>query len=161
MQLNYLAMIECNRTTLVDAPGLGRLDTGALTLPNETDLHLGDHAEHRQDHLADRPLRRNRWFQHSEMRTLAFQLVDEVEDVTGAAAEAVKLVHDQGVSGPDEVDDVLQLGAAIARPARHLLLADELAASLLELGNLDVVRLGAGRHARVANERIWHGSSPP
>jgi hypothetical protein len=71
VQVNDLGVVERNGPALVNSLGLCSLDPCPLALADEPDLHLGDHSQHRQDHLAHRALRRDFWLEHSEMCALA------------------------------------------------------------------------------------------
>src|SRR5262245_10623103 len=116
MQVHDLGVVECDWSSLVDASGLGSFDTSALTLPDEADFHLGHHPKDCQDHLANRSLCRDFGFQNSEVRSLAFKLMDEIEDVACAAAKAVEFDHDQRVTRTDEVQNGGQFRPTIACP---------------------------------------------
>jgi hypothetical protein len=91
VQVNNLDVIERNGPALVNAPGLGGLDARALALADKSDLHLGDHAQHGQDHLAYWALGRDLRLEHPEMRSLAFKLMDQVQNIGCAAAKSVEL----------------------------------------------------------------------
>ena len=112
----------------IDAPLLCGLDARLLALADEPALHLGDHAEHRHEDRARGVLRREGRLEHGQRRALRLELVHEVEDVAGRAAEPVELDDDELVAGADELDDRSQLVAALAALAAGLLGSDDLAA---------------------------------
>ena len=93
-----LRVIEGDRPAFVDALGLGGLDARALAVPDKPQLHLGHHAQHRQDHAAHRPACVDCGLKDPEVRSLLFQFVHEVEDVAGGAPQPVELDDDQRVA---------------------------------------------------------------
>ena len=66
---------------------------------DEAKLHLGDRAEHSQDHAAHRAAGIDGRLQHPKACASLFEFVHEVEDVPSVSAQAVQLDHDEGIAG--------------------------------------------------------------
>src|SRR5262249_34692898 len=118
VQVDDLGVVERHEPALVNAPGLGGFNAGALALSDEADLHLGNHPKHCQHHLADRALGRDLRFEHPKMRALALKLMNQVQHITRAAAKPVELDYDQSVTRADEIQNDRQFRAAVTRAAR-------------------------------------------
>src|SRR4029079_7671698 len=127
VQLDDFGMVERHGPALVNTLAFSRLDSGTLSLPDKPDLHLGDHPQHRQDHLADQALGRDLGLQDPEVRTFALELMHQVQDIACATAEAVEFDHDQGIAGANEVQDGGQCGAALTLSPRGALAPNDLA----------------------------------
>ena len=98
--------------TLVDALLLRRLNPGTLSITDELQLHVGHHAENGDNQAAEIFRSRNFGLKHAKRRTLAIQLMHQVQHVAGGAPEPVQAMYDQFVTFPQEFQDVLQFGAA-------------------------------------------------
>jgi hypothetical protein len=83
-------------------------------------------------------------------------LVDDVLEVSERPREAVDACHDEGVAGPEEGYERLQLGAAIAARAGLLLTADHGAAGGRQGGLLKTQILIRRGYAGVAVQ-VWSG----
>jgi hypothetical protein len=79
--------VESGGTALVNPLRLCGLDAGALPIADEAKLHLGDHAQHGQDHPAHRAAGIDGRLQHSKACAFFFQFVHEVENVPGRPAQ--------------------------------------------------------------------------
>jgi hypothetical protein len=99
VQVEDIVVVERHRPALVDASGLSGFGPGPLQPspgPSGSSYRPGPWSNLR--------------FEYPEMRSLALQLVNKVEDIACAAAESIELDDDQCVTGTDEVQDGGQFG---------------------------------------------------
>ncbi len=81
------------------------LNALALTFFDEASLHLRDHAEHGKYKVPHLATSGNVRVQHSNERVPLLTLVDQVQHVTGVAAQSVKASNDQFIAGAQELND--------------------------------------------------------
>jgi hypothetical protein len=98
------ARSKADGAAFVNALRFRGVDAGALPIVDEAKLHLGDRAEHSQDHAAHRAAGIDGRLQHPKAGTSLFEFVHEVEDVPSVSAQAVQLDHDEGIAGANEVE---------------------------------------------------------
>ena len=148
----HLERIDRGFAALVDALGFGGLDPFELPLPAQIGLELGEHAEHVEECLAGSRAGIDRLLGRFEGDAFGAQLVDDVLEVSDRAGEAVDPGDHEGVALVQEVEQELQLGAALAPGTASLLGTDHLAAGGAQLLFLDREVLVEGGHAGVAVE---------
>jgi hypothetical protein len=68
--------------------------SGALPIADEAELHLGDHAEHSQDHAAHRPAGVDGRFQHPEACSFSLQFERENENISRVPTQTIQLDHE-------------------------------------------------------------------
>src|ERR1700722_2714590 len=73
--------IERGRAALTNPLRLCGVDTRALPITDEAELHHGDHAQHSEDHAAHWPSSIDGRLQNPEACTFLFRFVHEVENV--------------------------------------------------------------------------------
>src|SRR5688572_6274259 len=95
-------MVEPPLAAPVDTRRFGTLDALFLLLLDGTPLHLGDHAEHGQDHVPHFAARRHVRVEHGDERTLLFALVNQVD--RSAAASAFARFFSPAGSPPSAID---------------------------------------------------------
>jgi hypothetical protein len=116
LKATIFAMVEGRRAALVDALCLRSLDACTLPLLQERQLHLSDHAEDGQDHLAHWSAGVDCGLKDAEVCALLLKLMYEVQNVAGGASQPVELGDNQRVARVYEVHEGLKLAAALARP---------------------------------------------
>ena len=143
------------RTLAVDLSGeaiLRSLDACTLPLLQERQLHLSDHAENGQDHLAHWSAGVDCGLKDAEVCALLLKLMYEVQNVAGGASQPVELGDNQRVARAYEVHERLKLAAALARPPRHFLGSHDGAACGPEHRFLHGSVLRARTHPRVSDQ---------
>src|SRR3546814_1745221 len=132
--------------------GARRFDPGALTILDELQFHIGDHAEYGDDHSPHVARRRHLWFKDAQRSSLFIKLMHQVQDIARGAAEPVEPQHDQFVAGVHKLHDRFQFRAPAPRGPRSGLGTDNFATCILEAANLDIQILVRGADAGIRSE---------
>ena len=74
------------QAAFVNALRFRGVDAGALPIAEEAKLHLGDHAQHSQDHAAHRPTGIDSRLQHPEACAFIFKFMHEIENISSVPA---------------------------------------------------------------------------
>jgi hypothetical protein len=138
--------------------GFRPIDAFALTLLDEPSLQLRDHAEDGHDNSTGFAARRYVGIKYGHERFSLVALVNDVENVSGIAAESIKARHDQFVTRPQKLNDGRQFSSAGATSAGDLFRANDAAAFRFQASELGIEVLINGADAGVPNSS--HGLSP-
>src|SRR3546814_395999 len=142
-------VIDVLLPAFVNAFGARRFDPGALTILDELQLHIGDHAEYGDDHSPHVARRRHLWLKDAQRSSLFIKLVHQVQDIARGAAEPVEPQHDQLVAGVHKLHDRFQFRAPAPRGPRSGLGTETFANCLLEAAHLDNPILLRGPNAGI------------
>src|SRR6202161_4311764 len=85
-QRHNACAVESDWSALVNALRFRGVDAGALPIADEAKLHLGDHAQHSQDHAAHRAAGIDGRLQNPKVCAFFFPFVHEVENVARVPA---------------------------------------------------------------------------
>src|SRR3546814_13082256 len=75
-------VIDVLLPAFVNAFGARRFDPGALTILDDLQLHIGDHAEYGDDHSPHAARRRHLWLKDAQRSSLLLKLLHQVKDNT-------------------------------------------------------------------------------
>src|SRR3546814_1687692 len=78
-------VIDVLLPAFVNAFGARRFDPGALTILDELQLHIGDHAEYGDDHSPHVARRRHLWPQDAQRSSLFLKLMQQVPAIARVA----------------------------------------------------------------------------
>jgi hypothetical protein len=147
--LSHLELVSSqHRRTTTPAPaGPGRGQPGGRALTDQVAFELGQGGEDVEDELAARRGRVDGFLQAPEADPALSQAGDGVDQVPQGAAEAVEFPDDQGVTGPQLVQDLFENRAVAAGAAgglgEHSIAAGSREGVDLELGCWSVVETRA------------------
>jgi hypothetical protein len=131
------------------SPGSGQPSGGAFA--DEVAFELGQGCEHVEHQLAARGGGVDRLLEAAEPDPAVGQLGDGVDQVAQGAAEAVQFPDDQGVTGPQLVQDLGE-GEAVGAGTAGGLDKHAVAAGALEGVNLELGLLVGGGDAGIAEQ---------
>jgi hypothetical protein len=135
---------------------VGRGQPGARALADQVAFELGQGGEHVEDELAARGGGVDRLLEAAEPDPTVGQSGDGIDQVPEGAAEAVQFPDDQGVAGPQLVEELLE-GGAVGAGAAGRLGEHSVAPGTLERVDLELGLLVGGGDAGVA-EQVSHAA---
>jgi hypothetical protein len=133
----------------VDTTHFGGADPLELPLAAQIGFEFGEHTEHVEKRLARRGTGVDRLFGRLQSDVLRFELVNDVLKVFQRPRQTIDTGNDESVAAAQEVEQDLQLSAAVAARAARLFGADHLAACNLQRSALDREVLVPGHSRRV------------
>ena len=139
--------------------GPGRGQPGAGAFADQVAFELGQGREHVEDELAARGGGVDRLLQAPEPDATVGQAGDGLDQVAEGAAEAVEFPDDQGVAGPQLVQDLLE-DRAVGAGAAGGLGEHPVAAGRGERVDLELWLLVGGGDAGIAEQMSHPGAGP-
>src|SRR3546814_10755848 len=135
----------------VNAFGARRFDPGALTILDELQLHIGDHAEYGDDHSPHVARRRHLWLKDAQRSSLFIKLMHQVQAIARGAAEPAEPQHDQLVAGVHKLNDRFQFRAPAPRGPRSGLGTATFATCIRSEANLEIRSMVRGDDAGISD----------